>query len=264
MLTRLLMILGRAYVFALFIIIFTPMAIIIAISFSADSYLSFPPSGWSLEWYGKVLGNARFMNGLQNSAIIAVIVAGLSLLFGLPAAYALVRLEFPGREFLRNVILAPLILPTIVLGLGILMIFAPAKLVASYHGLVLAHLVITLPFTVRILQTTLSNLGRDAEYAAMTLGATPLRTFVQVTLPQLVPGIVASTAIAAILSFDEIVISLFIVGPRLSTLPVEIFRYVDERTDPLVAVLAVLLISISLIIVLIVERSVGFAKAFSR
>ena len=264
MLTRLLILLGRAYVIALFVVIFTPMAIIIAISFSADSYLSFPPSGWSLQWYGKVLGNERFLAGLQNSAMIAAIVSVLSLLFGLPAAYALVRLDFLGRELIRNLILAPLILPTIVLGLGILMVFAPARLVASYQGLVLAHLVVTLPFTVRILQTTLSNIGRDAEHAAMTLGATPLRTFIQVTLPQLTPGIIASTAIAAILSFDEIVISLFIVGPRLSTLPVEIFRYVDEKTDPLVAVLAVLLIAVSLAIVLIVERSVGFARAFSR
>jgi putative spermidine/putrescine transport system permease protein len=255
---------ARAYVTAIFCLVFLPMAIILVISFSADSYLSFPPSGWSLKWYGAVLGNATFMEGLRNSAIIAVIVAGLSLVLGLPAAYALVRLEFPGRQIIRNLILAPLILPAMMLGLGILMVFTPAGLVATYPGLVLAHLVMTLPFAIRILQTTLSNLGTDVEEAAMTLGARPLQVFMQITLPRLMPGVIASGAIALILSFDEIVLSLFIVGPRLQTLPVAIFRYVDERTDPMVAVLAVLLILLSLAIVLIVERSIGFAKAFGR
>ena len=191
-------------------------------------------------------------------------VTCLSLGFGLPAAWALTRLDFPGRGFLRAFVLAPLILPTIVLGLGILMVFTRLGLTATYPGLILAHLTITLPFATRILQTTLGNLGVEVEHAAMTLGARPFQAFRYITLPRLVPGLIAAGAISAILSFDEVVISLFIVGPRLSTLPVEIYRYVNERTDPMVAVLAVLLIAISLSIVLIVERSVGFARAMGR
>ncbi|MGV8937352.1 MAG: ABC transporter permease [Allorhizobium sp.] len=262
--TKLLFWLSRAYVTLIFCLVFLPMAIILVISFSADSYLSFPPSGWSLKWYGLVLGNASFMEGFRNSAVIAVIVAALSLALGLPAAYALVRLEFPGRALIRNLILAPLILPAMMLGLGILMVFTPAGLVATYPGLVLAHLVMTLPFSIRILQTALGNLGTDVEEAAMTLGARPLQVFTRITMPRLLPGVIASSAIALILSFDEIVLSLFIVGPRLQTLPVAIYRYVNERTDPMVAVLAVLMIALSLSIVLIVERSIGFAKAFGR
>ena len=204
------------------------------------------------------------MTGLRNSAIIAVIVAFLSLALGLPAAYALVRCDFPGRRAIQGLILAPLVLPSMMLGLGILMVFTPAGLVATFPGLVLAHLVMTLPFSVRILQTSLSNLGTDVEQAAMTLGATPVQTFMQITLPRLVPGIVASSAIAAIMSFDEIVLSLFLVGPRLSTLPVAIYRYVEDRTDPMVAVLAVLLIVVSLSMVLLIERTVGFTKAFGK
>ena len=262
--TRLISWLARLYLILIFCIVLMPMVIILVISFSADSYLSFPPSGWSLKWYGTVLGNASFMQGMRNSALIAVIVAALSLAFGLPAAFALVRLQFPGRAFIRNLILAPLILPAMMLGLGILMVFTPAGLVATYPGLVLAHLVMTLPFSIRILQTALANLGTDVEEAAMTLGARPFKAFTAITLPRLFPGIMASSAIALILSFDEIVLSLFIVGPRLQTLPVAIYRYVDERTDPMVAVLAVMMIAISLSVILIVERSVGFAKAFSR
>lgn len=262
--TKILRWLSRIYLILIFAVVFMPMVVILVISFSADSYLSFPPSGWSLKWYETVLNNASFMTGLRNSAIIAVIVAFLSLACGLPAAYALVRLDFPGRTLIRNLILAPLVLPAMMLGLGILMVFTPAGLVATYPGLVLAHLIMTLPFSVRILQTALGNLGTDVEEAAMTLGARPLKVFAAITLPRLVPGILASSAIALILSFDEIVLSLFIVGPRLQTLPVAIYRYVDERTDPMVAVLAVLMIAVSLSVILVVERSIGFAKAFSR
>lgn len=262
--TRLLPILGRIWVIFVFTAIFLPILLILLISFSGDDYLSFPPSSWSLRYYREVFGNADFMGGLRNSAIIAVCVTALTLLMALPASWALVRLDFRGRDFLRTFILAPLILPTIVLGLGILMVFTQLGLTASYPGLVLAHMVMTLPFSIRILQTTLANLGEDIEHAAMTLGARPLVCFWHITLPRLVPGLIASGAIAAILSFDEIILSLFIVGPRLTTLPVEIYRYVDERTDPMAAVMAVLLIGISLGIVLIVERSVGFAKAFGR
>lgn len=262
--TRLISILARVWVFSVFGAIFLPLLLIFIISFSADAYLSFPPSGWSTRWYAEVLSNAAFMTGLRNSAIIAVIVAFLSLALGLPAAYALVRLDFPGRRFIQGLILAPLVLPSMMLGLGILMVFTPAGLVATFPGLVLAHLVMTLPFAVRILQTSLANLGTDVEQAAMTLGATPVQTFMQITLPRLVPGIVASSAIAAIMSFDEIVLSLFLVGPRLTTLPVAIYRYVEDRTDPMVAVLAVLLIAVSLAMVMLIERTVGFTKAFGK
>lgn len=262
--TRFLSILARAWVFFVFAAIFLPLCLIFVISFSNDSYLSMPPSGWSTRWYAEVLSNAGFMAGLRNSAIIAVIVSALSLVIGLPAAYALVRMEFRGRALIQSLILAPLVLPTMMLGLGILMVFTPAGLVATFPGLVLAHLVMTLPFSVRILQTSLSNLGTDVEQAAMTLGAPPVQTFLQITLPRLVPGIVASSAIAAIMSFDEIVISLFLVGPRLTTLPVSIYRYVEDRTDPMVAVLAVLLILVSLVMVLLIERTVGFTKAFAK
>ena len=260
--TRALLLFGKLYVVAVYAFIFVPLLIIVLISFSGDDYLSFPPSSWSLRWYRTVLSNEGFMQGLQNSAVIAVVVMVLSLAIGLPAALAIARLRFAGRELLQTFVLSPLILPAIVLGLGILIIFFRLGLVATYPGLIMAHLTLTLPFTVRILQTTIANLPTDAEDAAKTLGANPLQTFLRITLPQLGPGLIAAAAISAILSFDEIVLSLFIVGPDLSTLPVEIYRYVDERTDPLVAVMAVVLIAVSLGIVVIVERTVGFARTF--
>ena len=260
--TRALSVLSRLYVIGVYAFIFVPLLVIVLVSFSGDDYLSFPPESWSLRWYGEVFGNQDFARGLRNSVIIAACVMVISLVIGLPATYALVRLRFFGRDFLQTFVLSPLILPTIVLGLGILIIFFRLGLVATYPGLILAHLTLTLPFTIRVLQTTLANLPLEIEEAAKTLGATPLQTFMRITLPQLAPGLVASAALSAVISFDEIVLSLFIVGPQLSTLPVEIYRYVDERTDPMVAVMAVVLITVSLSIVVLVERTVGFARTF--
>lgn len=261
---RALAILGRLYVVGVYVFIFLPLVLVLLISFSGDDYLNFPPSRWSLRWYETLLSNRSFIEAAGNSLLIAAIVTLLSLTLGTPAAYAIARHEFRGRGFVQMLILSPLMMPTLVLGLAILLVFFRLGLVATYPGLVLAHLTITLPFTVRILTTSLSTLPADIEDAAATLGARPVQTFRMVALPLMAPGMIASAALAAILSFDEIVLSLFIVGPRLTTLPVAIYRYVDERTDPMIAAVAVVLITVSLLIVLLIERTVGFLRAVGR
>jgi putative spermidine/putrescine transport system permease protein len=264
LLDRALAILGIVYLALVYAFIFVPLALVVLISFSADSYLTFPPSGWSMQWYAELLGNREFVEAAGNSLIIAVAVTALSLVLGTPAAVAIARYRFLGRDVLQTVMLAPLLLPTIVLGLGILLVFFRLDLVATYPGLILAHLAITLPFAIRVLTTTLATLPPDIESAAATLGATPMQVFRYVTAPLMLPGAIASAALAFILSFDEIVISLFVVGPRLSTLPVEIYRYVDERTDPMVAAVSVVLIGLSILVVLLVERTIGFMRAVGR
>ncbi|HEX7126718.1 MAG TPA: ABC transporter permease [Thermodesulfobacteriota bacterium] len=256
--------LGRAYVAGVYAFVFLPLVLVLLISFSGDSYLNFPPGSWSLRWYETLLDNRAFIAAAQRSFLIALVVTAASLALGIPAAYAIARMEFRGRGLVQTLLFAPLLLPTLVLALAMLLVFYPLGLAATYPGLVLAHLAICLPFAVRVLTTSLSVMPPDLEDAAATLGARPLEAFRYVTLPLLRPGIVAAGALSATLSFDEIVISLFIVGPRLSTLPVEIYRYVDERTDPLIAAVAVVLITVTLLTVMLVERTVGFMRAFGR
>lgn len=135
---------------------------------------------------------------------------------------------------------------------------------ATFHGLVLAHLVVTLPYALRVLVTALSTLPPSVEEAAASLGAKPLAVFRRVTLPLMTPGIVASAALAFLVSFDEVVISLFVVGPRITTLPVELYRYVDTRSDPLVAAASVFLILGTLLIVVLVERTMGLNRAVGK
>ena len=204
------------------------------------------------------------MNAFRTSLGLAATVTALSLAIAVPAAYAIVRLDFKGRDWLMSLFTAPLLLPSIVLGLAILLIFIRADLIGTYPGLITAHLVVTLPYALRILATALATIPPGIEDAAASLGAPPLTVFRRITLPQMLPGLFAAASLSFLVSFDEVVISLFVVGPRLSTFPVEIFRYVETRTDPLIAAASVILILGTLAFVVILERTIGFTRAVGR
>jgi putative spermidine/putrescine transport system permease protein len=247
-----------------YVVLLAPGVVVLALSFSAGEFLVFPPPGLSLRWYAALLGNAELMAALRNSAVLASVVAGIAMLVGLPAAYAVARLEFPGRGALLVLLTAPLLLPTLVLGLALLLALQPMRLAATWPGLVIAHCTVAVPFAVRIMAAGFAAIPRELEAAAWTLGAPPWRAALRVTLPLAAPGAIAAGALAFLVSFDETVISLFIVGPRLSTLPVEMFRYTESRTDPLVAALAMTLIAVAMLVVVLVERLVGFNRAMGR
>jgi putative spermidine/putrescine transport system permease protein len=242
-------------------LILSPIVVVVALAFSADSFILFPPSGYSLRWFEQLASNAPLLNAVVLSAQIACVVTVLSLAIGVPAALALDKGEFRGQEALKNFFLAPLLLPTLIIGLALLLFFTPLRLTATLPGLVLGHMTVTLPFVIRMMTTAFATLPDDIEAAAATLGAKPWRVVWRVTLPLATPGLIACGALSFLLSFDETVISLFLSGPRASTLPVEMVRYVEGRTDPLVAALSVILIIATLIIVVLVERLVGVARA---
>ncbi|MBL8837403.1 MAG: ABC transporter permease [Alphaproteobacteria bacterium] len=244
--------------------ILIPIVIVLAVSFSADNYIVFPPSGWSLRWYGTLLATPTLFEAFRVSVMLAALVTVLALACGMPAAFLIARHRFRGRDALFGFFTAPLLLPTLVLALALLLAFHPWGLAATVPGLVLAHLTVTLPFVIRILTTAFANLTPDVEDAAATLGARPFTVFRRVTLPLVVPGLIAATALAFLLSFDETVISLFISGPRLQTLPVAVYHYVERRTDPAIAALSALMITGSIAIVVLVERMVGLMRAVGR
>ncbi|MGG5818058.1 ABC transporter permease [Falsiroseomonas sp. HW251] len=245
-------------------LLLSPVVVVAVVSFSAGQFLAFPPPGLSLRWYQALFANAEIMTALATSATLAAVVTVLSLLVGLPTAYAIARLTFPGRRLLADLLAAPLLLPTLVIGLALLLALQPLKLVATWPGLVLAHCTLAVPFAVRIMTTAIAAVPAELEAAARTLGSGPVRAALRVTLPLSVPGILAAAALSFLVSFDETVISLFIVGPRLTTLPVELFRYAENRTDPLVAALSMLLIVIALAVVLLVERAAGLTKTLAK
>ncbi|MFM9941117.1 MAG: ABC transporter permease [Hyphomicrobiaceae bacterium] len=244
-----------------YVLILAPLVVVVVLAFSADNFIVFPPSGYSLRWFRQLTSNAVLMQALLMSVQIAAVVTALSLLIGVPAALALSKATFRGQEAIKTILLAPLLLPSLIIGLALLLAFAPLRLTATIPGLILGHMVVTLPFVIRMMSTALSTLPDDIEAAAATLGARPWRVLWRVTLPLAMPGLIACTALSFLLSFDETVISLFLSGPRAKTLPVEMVHYVEGRTDPLVAALSVLLIVATLVIVLAVERLIGVRRA---
>jgi putative spermidine/putrescine transport system permease protein len=238
------------------------LVLVAVMSLSADNYLAFPPSGFSLRWFAALAHNDVMLRAARASVILAASVTLVALIVGVPAALAVARGLAP--KAVSILLSAPLLLPTLVLGLALLMALQPLALVATWPGLVLAHLVVVLPFVTRIMTTSLAALPSDLEAAAATLGAPPLRAFWRITLPLALPGLIASATLAFLVSFDEVVISLFLVGPRLTTLSVAMFRYTESRTDPLVAAVAVSLIALTVLVVLAVDRLVGFSRTVGR
>jgi putative spermidine/putrescine transport system permease protein len=241
-----------------------PVLFVVPISFSNDAFIVFPPRSWGLRYYLDLPNRTVLVSAFRTSLALAATVTTLSLAIAVPAAYAIVRIDFRGRDWLTSLFTAPLLLPSIVLGLAILLIFIRADLIGTYPGLITAHLVVTLPYALRLLATALATIPPGIEDAAASLGAPPFTVFRRITLPQMLPGLFAAAALSFLVSFDEVVISLFVVGPRLSTFPVEVFRYVETRTDPLIAAASVILILGTLAFVVILERTVGFTRAMGR
>jgi putative spermidine/putrescine transport system permease protein len=246
---------------ALYVFLLAPIAIVVPLSFSGDTYLAFPPETWSARWYGAMLEHEGLVRAFRASLALASVVTVLSLACGIPAAYAVARGTFPGRDTLAALLTAPLLLPSVILGLAMLLTFSGWGLLGTYPGLVLAHLVLCTPYVVRIMATALATVPVGVEDAAATLGARPGVVFRRVTMPLVAPAVVASAALSFLISFDEVVVSLFVTGPRLTTLPVEIFNYVDTKTDPLIAAVSVVLVTATLGGVVLIERTIGLRRA---
>ncbi len=251
----------RSLITLLYLFLLAPVIVVVVMSFDTQSYLAFPPQGFTLDWYAKLADNVAFIKGFQVSLIVAGCTCAAAVLIGVPAAIALARHHFRGRGAVSSLFLAPLLVPTVVLGLALLLTLSPWGLTGSYPGLILAHLAITTPYVVRTTAMSLLTADLSCEEAARILGAGAWTTFRRITLPLAMPGILAGAVIAFLISFDEAVISLFVVGPSATTLPVEIYKYVQFRSDPQIAALSVVLIAISLVFVVAIERIIGLGRA---
>jgi putative spermidine/putrescine transport system permease protein len=254
----------RILVVAMYVYLLAPILIVAPLSFSNDSYMTFPPESWGVRWYVALFHHRGFIQAFWVSLSIAAVVTVLSLLAGIPAAYVIARHRSRRLDFLLNLFTAPLLLPSIVLGLAILLVFVRLELLGTVRGLVMAHLIVTTPYVIRITLPALKALPRSAEEAATMLGASPFTVFCRITLPLMAPALIASAALSFLISFDEVVISLFVTGPRLTTLPVEIYTYVESQTDPMAAAVSVVLVTGTLLIILLIERSLGLSRAIGK
>lgn len=250
-----------ALITLIYLFLLAPLLVVLLISFDTRPYLAFPPADLSLGSYVAAAKNPAFMRAFGVSVAVGLVAALLALAAGVPAALILARQRFRGRDALSTLFLSPLLVPHIVLAVGVLLVLAPMNLLDSYAGLVMAHVGITIPYVIRTVSLSLAAVDPRCEEAARVHGASPVVAFWRVTLPLAAPGLIAGGVIAFLVSFDEAVIALFITAEHVRTLPLEIFKYIEFRNDPQIAALSVLLIVVSMILMLLVERVVGLRKA---
>jgi len=225
-----------------FLYLVFPILIVIPLSFSSGTYLSFPPPGFSLHWYQNFFGRSDWLDAAYLSIWIGGAVMCLATVLGAPAAIALVRSRFPGKNLLVGFIISPLIAPVIVLAIGIYFFYARLGLVGNPFGLVIAHTCLAVPFVVINVSAALQGFDERLEHAAMNLGATPWRTFWQVTFPIIRPGVFAGALFAFISSFDELVVALFVSGSTAVTLPRKMWESIRFEIDPTIAAVSTILV----------------------
>ncbi|MBN8888941.1 MAG: ABC transporter permease [Rhodospirillales bacterium] len=246
------------------LIIFVPLLLTVYLSLFDEKLILFPPPGYTLSWYAAILPN--FGGAIVVSLELALSSVVGSLLLGVPAGIALSRHRFRGVSVISTLLLAPLTIPGIALGLAIFLFLVLIEtstswpLTGSLLGLILSHLVITLPWVVRLSVASLINHDRAAEEAATSLGARPLTVIWRVTLPAMRSGIVAAGLFAFIFSFGNLEMALFLVAPGVTTLPVAILEYLEYHIDPLVASVAVAQMVLVGGLMLILDRFVRIGK----
>ena len=219
-----------------------PILVVIPLSFSAGTYLSFPPPGFSLRWYANFFNRTDWLEAASLSLWVGAAVMLLATALGAPAALALVRSDFRGKNFLTGFIISPLIAPVIIVAIGIYFFYARLGLVGNPFALVIAHTALAVPFVVINVSATLQGFDERLEQAAMNLGATPWRTFWQVTFPIIRPGVFAGALFAFISSFDELVVALFVSGTSAVTLPRKMWESIRFEIDPTIAAVSTMLI----------------------
>jgi len=252
----------RLAVLALVAFMTLPTVVVIGVSFNPTAILSFPPAGLSLRWYENVVTYPQFQRAAVNSLLVTAAAVALAMPIGTAAALALARGRLRARAMWATLLLSPLVVPGVAAGLGFLILAASLGLLRSRSVLVVAHVALVLPFVVRSVWVSVDNLDPALERAAASLGATPWRVFQRVTLPLLRPGLLAALLFAVIVSLNEFVVSLFISTRLTEILPVAMFSYVVNYTDPTIAALSTLFIAGTFGVVWIADRFLGLGSVF--
>jgi putative spermidine/putrescine transport system permease protein len=234
-----------------------PVAIVAVFAVNPTPFIQFPPVGVSPRWFQKFFASRDFMSAIQLSLTVAAVVAAFATVLGATAALALARGRLPGARLLTATFLSPLMLPAILTGLALFQLYMLLDIGRPLWGLVAGHVLIAIPYVIRTTLAVLHSFDRGLEEAARNLGASPGRTFFEVTLPLIRPGVLAGGIFAFIVSFDQFPVSLFLVSPGRETLPITLFNYLKYDLDGTIAAASLVSILLSVAVVLVLDRTVG-------
>ncbi len=249
-----------------FAVMLLPVAMVILISFVSDEIVSFPPTGFTLHWYANALDRTEFVNGFLVSIEVALLATVIGVPISTAAALTLERRAIPGAGLIHGLLLSPIAVPGVVAGTAVYLFYLRAEnwmdmdITGTTPGLVAAHVLLTIPWTARIVAASLKGMDRSAEEAAANLGARPWTVFRRVTLPMLKPGLVAGALFSFIQSFENLELTLLLVGAGKTTLPIVMLNYLEFRMDPTVAAVATVQIVIVAALMVITDRFVKLSR----
>jgi putative spermidine/putrescine transport system permease protein len=243
----------RAACVGVLLFLLLPILVIIPLSFSDSSFLAYPIPGWSLKWYENLFTSSEWTRAAKNSFIVAPAATLVATVLGTMAAVGLSRTNFAFKGALMSLLIAPMVVPIVVVGVSTYLFFAPIGLADSYAGLIIVHAALGAPFVLTTVLATLQGFNHNLVRASLSLGAGPLATFFRITLPVIAPGVISGALFAFATSFDEVVVTLFLAGPEQVTLPRQMFTGIRENITPTIAAVATLLILFTTSLLLALE-----------
>jgi putative spermidine/putrescine transport system permease protein len=245
---------------AAFTLLFLPILLVILTSFAGDAFNTLPPQSYSLRWYANAFVRGEFVSSLFTSLAVAAISTPLSVATGTLAAYGLWKNPPPWGRALETALMSPILLPLVVTGLALLVFFNRTHAGAGLSNLVLAHVIITFPFSFRAVLAALVRYDRQLDEAAASLGVRPRDAFLHVTLPMIRPGLFAGALFAFVMSFDDFATTIFLITPGTKTLPIAIYQYMEFNLDPTVSAVSAMLVLLATGGVMLVERVMGMDR----
>lgn len=240
-----------------FLFLLAPLVIILGTALSDTSYLTFPPEGLTLRWFENIWEVSAFRRTMVTSFTLAVAATALSLLVGVPAAYAMARYRIELPRFLANIYILPILIPEIVLGFSLMKSVAMGLGLPITTSLLIGHALLVLPYCVRVTGASLNSFDFSIEEAAVSLGCPRWKAFFTVVLPNIRAGIIAAFILAFITSLNDVSISIFLTGPGVSTLPIQLLAHMEQFFDPTIAAVSVLLMLVTVAVMAVVEWTLG-------
>ena len=242
-----------AFCALVFLFLVAPLVAIVPLSFNRSTYLTYPMPGLSLRWYEAFFASAMWQLSIRNTFVVGTASALLATTLGTLAALGMARPNFPLRGLVMALMISPMVVPFVITALGMFFFFSQAGLTNSLTGLILAHTALGVPFVVITVSATLQGFDRNLPRAAAALGARPFYAFRRVTLPVIAPGVAVGALFAFATSFDEVVVTVFLVGPAQRTLPRQMFSGIRENLDPTIVAVATFMMLISVFLLVAVE-----------
>ena len=234
-----------------------PLVIVCLVAFTSKGYISLPWEGFSLRWFRAILENPQFIDAFYLSLYLGIASATIAIGLAVPASLAFARYDFRLRGAIMAFFLSPLMVPHIVLGVSFLSFLTRVGWYGTFIGLVFTHVIIIMPYALRLVLSSVTGMDRSTESAAVSLGASNWVVFRRVTLPMIIPGVAGGWVLSFITSFDEVTMSVFVASPSTTTFPVRMYEHIIETIDPLIASLSASLIFIIMIFMFILDRFFG-------